>query len=307
MIPYTRTPNSFITVDGTEIASFVSASDGNMDADTVQSFGDEWNTFSSFTGEDIQKAGEQYFDIVTGDMLGPQSKVLDIGCGTGRWSKFLSAKVGFIEAIDPSSAVIPAARLVSGNPGIRITQCGVGNIPFPDASFDFVFSLGVMHHLPDTQDAISKAVEKLKPGGHFLIYLYYSLDNRSVFFKMLFFPVHILRMIIHPLPHSVKKIVCDLLAVFLYLPMISLARAIHFLFPRKSWYKKIPLSYYWDKNFKIIRNDALDRLGTPLEKRFRRKLIEIMLTNAGLTEIVFSENEPFWHAVGKKKFKLPTS
>ncbi|HNP99917.1 MAG TPA: class I SAM-dependent methyltransferase, partial [Bacteroidia bacterium] len=69
----------------------------------------------------------------------------------------------------------------------------------------------------------------------------------------------------------------------------------------------IPLSYYWDKNFKIIRNDALDRLGTPLEKRFSRKLIEIMLTNAGLTEIVFSENEPFWHAVGKKKFKLPTS
>ena len=67
----------FITVDGTEIASFVSASDGNMDADTVQSFGDE-GTFLLYR-EHIQKAGEQYFDIVTGDMLGPQSKVLDIG------------------------------------------------------------------------------------------------------------------------------------------------------------------------------------------------------------------------------------
>ena len=238
---------------------------------------------------------------MTPEMLGTGSLVLDIGCGTGRWSKFLSSRCGFIEAVDPSSAVIPAAQLVSGISNIRITQCGVSNIPFPDASFDFIFSLGVMHHLPDTQEALRKATEKLRQGGHFLIYLYYNLDNRSILFKFLFYPVHLLRMLIHPLPHGLKKIVCDFLSVVLYLPMISLSRLIRAVFPHKSWYKKIPLSYYWDKNFKIIRNDALDRLGTPLEKRFSRKQIDIMLRNAGLTDVIFSENEPYWHAVARKK------
>ncbi|HRH65608.1 MAG TPA: class I SAM-dependent methyltransferase [Bacteroidia bacterium] len=300
MIEYNRKPLQYISVDKTEIASFISSGEGNIDAETVKSFGAEWNTFSTFTDEDIRIAGEQYFDIITSEILPAHSNVLDIGCGTGRWSKFLAPRVKFIEAMDPSSAVIPAAKLVSGIPNIRVTQAGVDAIPFPDGSFDFVFSLGVMHHLPDTQDAIRKAAAKVRPGGHFLIYLYYSLDNRSVFFRMLFYPVHFLRMIIYPMPQKMKKLACDFFAVTLYLPIISIARAVRFLFPAKSWYKKFPLSYYCDKNFKIIRNDALDRLGTPLEKRFSKMQIENMLKKAGLRNIRFGENEPFWHAVAQK-------
>ena len=300
MIEYNISPKNFISLDGNKIASFVSEADSNVDQDTVDSFGKEWTTFSTFSDEDIRIAGDQYFDIVTDKMIGPASMVLDIGCGTGRWAKYLASRVKFIEAIDPSSAVLSASKLTAGNKNIRITQSGVDVIPFPDESFDFVFSLGVMHHLPDTQDAIQKAANKLKKGGHFLVYLYYSLDNRSLFFRMLFLPVHLLRMIVHRLPHGLKVIVCDILAVILYVPVISLAKLIRFLFPSKLWYKKMPLAYYCDKSFQIIRNDSLDRLGTPLEKRYSRKEIEMMLRKAGFTEVIFSENEPYWHAVARK-------
>ncbi len=67
-----------------------------------------------------------------------------------------------------------------------------------------------------------------------------------------------------------------------------------------GFYKKIPLSYYSDKSFNNIRNDALDRFGTPLEQRFSKLQITKMMSEAGLSNIKFSDREPYWHAVGQK-------
>jgi hypothetical protein len=63
---------------------------------------------------------------------------------------------------------------------------------------------------------------------------------------------------------------------------------------------KIPLSYYSNKSLNVIRNDALDRFGTPLEQRFSKKQIIQMMENSGLHDITFSNNEPYWHVVGRK-------
>jgi hypothetical protein len=65
-------------------------------------------------------------------------------------------------------------------------------------------------------------------------------------------------------------------------------------------YKNVPLSYYLGKSLNIIRNDALDRFGTPLEQRFSRAQIERMLVDARLGDVVFSDDEPYWHAVGRR-------
>jgi len=300
MIEYLSKPPQFLSIDETQIASFILPDEGNLDKKTVDSFGVEWNRFSEFTDADLKLAGDQYFDIVDSSVIGPDSTVLDIGCGTGRWSKYLSPKVRSIESIDPSAAVVAASRLTRDFPNIRVTQAGVDNIPFPDNSFDFVFSLGVMHHVPDTRQAIQKAVSKLRSGGHFLVYLYYNLDNRSSMFRLLFYPVHVLRKIISNLPSWLKVIVCDLLAVIIYLPLIALVKTVKALFPKKNWHARIPLAYYADKSFKIIRNDALDRLGTPLEKRFSRAEIHEILAEAGLKNIRFSEHAPYWHAIAQK-------
>ena len=63
---------------------------------------------------------------------------------------------------------------------------------------------------------------------------------------------------------------------------------------------KIPLSYYSNKSFNVIRNDSLDRFGTPLEQRFSKKQIEKMMQKAGLYDIKFSNNQPYWHVMGQK-------
>lgn len=299
MVPYIKNP--FQVFDSTEgkIASFITSGERNIDFQTVSSFGKEWKKFDRFSDEEIETAGRQYFDIVSEKMLNNNSLVLDIGTGSGRWAKYVSPRAKFIEAIDPGDAVFSAIHFLKPCSNIRITQASVSDIPFADHSFDFIFSLGVFHHLPDTEAALASAVKKLKPGGYFLIYLYYSLDNRGIAYRLLFRLSALLRMPVSLLPSVFKKKICDLIALFVYLPLVTIVRIMKKVFGGHFW-KKLPLSYYADKTFWVMRNDALDRFGTPLEKRFSKKEIKNMMEKAGLKEIVFSENEPFWHAVGKK-------
>lgn len=101
------------------------------------------------------------------------------------------------------------------------------------------------------------------------------------------------------MPITLKKVTCDLLAFFVYVPFVWLSRFFSFL-GFKKLAAKIPLSAYANKDFYIIRNDSLDRFGTKLEQRFTRQEIETMMTQAGLSNIKFGENSAFWHAVGKK-------
>lgn len=300
MMTYNSDPLSAFQHQGKKISSFIKSSGGNYDRDTVKSFGHEWTEFNSFRDDEVRIPGDQYFDIIDSSIINKESSVLDIGCGMGRWSYYISDRVKFVEAIDPSEAVFSASEFTSKKGNIRVTQAGVDDIPFEDNSFDFVFSLGVFHHVPDTQEAIRKAVCKVKRGGHFMIYLYYSLDNRGFLFKSLFHLSNLLRLIISKLPKRLKSMVCDILAFTLYLPFILLTKLIKSIVPSGGLYKKIPLSYYDGKSFKIIRNDSLDRFGTPLEQRFSKIQIEQMMKRAGLSNIVFSPNEPYWHAVGKK-------
>jgi SAM-dependent methyltransferase len=297
MVPYNRSAISVTRVDGIEVASFVT-DELNADRDTVRSFGDEWNRFASFTEEENQRAGDQYFDIVTSEMLNANTTALDLGCGTGRWSRYLSPRVRFIEAVDPGEAVRAAAPYVASCRNVRITRAGYGSLPFDKGSFDFVFSLGVVHHLPDTVGAIREAASMLKEKAWLLLYIYYSLDNRNRPYRLLFRASDILRRLISRLPRRSKFFVCELIAVVAYGPFVLLSRLLKRV-GGGAW-KLVPLSYYADKPWRVCRNDALDRFGTPLEKRFSRSQIRQMLLAAGLTEIRFSEHAPYWHVVARR-------
>ena len=59
MLEYSRKPVKEIDFNDVRIASFVSESDQNIDIDTVNSFGEEWTKFSSFSEEEIKNAGDQ--------------------------------------------------------------------------------------------------------------------------------------------------------------------------------------------------------------------------------------------------------
>jgi ubiquinone/menaquinone biosynthesis C-methylase UbiE len=273
----------------------------NLDKKTVESFGEEWTSFHEFAEKDITTSGDKYFDIVTEEMLNSNSTVIDIGCGSGRFIKYLEGRYKKMVGIDPSSAIFAADSLLGTDDNVELIQASTDNIPFPDNYFDFGYSLGVLHHIPDTQKALNDSVKKIKPGGHFLLYLYYSLDNRSFLFKTLFHLSNAIRWVVSKMPSSLKKVTCDIWAVILYMPFVGLCRLLKLIGVPEKYRKNIPLQAYEDQSFYIIRNDSLDRFGTPLEQRFSRLEMKKMMEAAGLIEIVFSENIPYWHATGKRK------
>ncbi len=272
----------------------------NLDEKTVESFGEEWTSFHGFSETDIKVSGDKYFDIITPEMLSSQSTVIDIGCGSGRFIKYLNGRYKKIIGMDPSAAIFAADELLGKNDSIELVQASTDNIPYPDGHFDFGYSLGVLHHIPDTQKALSDSVKKIKPGGYFLLYLYYSLDNRSILFKLLFHLSNAIRWVVSKLPAKIKKFVCDVLAVVFYMPFVALCRLLKLIGVKEKTRRYIPLQAYEDQSFYIIRNDSLDRFGTPLEQRFSKKEMQIMMEKAGLTDIVFSDIIPYWHAVGRR-------
>ena len=297
MVNFNISPANVVNIGNKEISVF-DLHGKNIDKNTVKSFGDEWLKFDKFSNEDLYTTGDEYFDIVPENIY-KNKLVLDIGCGTGRWSKYLSKKARFIEAIDPSDAVLSAATYLEECDNIRISQASIDDIPFEDDSFDFVFSLGVLHHIPNTQEAMNKSVKKVKHGGCFLVYLYYSLDGRGSLFRILFYISNIMRKVISRQNPTMKKIICDFLSIIIYLPFIFLSKFLK-LIGLNELCKFVPLSYYSNKSMNIIRNDSLDRFGTPLEQRFSKNEIKSMMKESGLSNIVFSSKEPYWHAIGRK-------
>lgn len=172
-------------------------------------------------------------------------------------------------------------------------------LPFEDETFDFVMSIGVLYHIPDTVQAMKDCVKKVKKGGHFYVYLYYNLEKRGSIFTALFKLSDFIRSCICRLPGTLKKLVCDILAVIVYMPLVFTVKLFYFLgFSKLA--KRMPLSAYHNKSFFILRNDALDRFGTRLEQRFSAKQVKEMMENAGLTNIRISPGVPYYHAVGKK-------
>lgn len=272
----------------------------NVDPKTVSSFGKEWNAFHGFSELDLQYTGDMYFDIVTNEMLNDQSTVIDIGCGSGRWIKYLEGRYKKMVGLDPSEAIFAADKLLGQNDKVELVRASTDNIPYPDGYFDFAYSLGVLHHIPDTEKALIDCVKKVRSGGHFLVYLYYRFENRPFYFRFFYWVSNLLRKVISRMPYKLKKVSCDCLAIVLYMPFIVLCRFLRFIRVPEKIRFHIPLQAYERQSFYIIRNDSLDRFGTPLEQRFSLKEIRQMMTKAGLTDIKFSDKIPFWHAVGRK-------
>jgi len=271
----------------------------NIDPKTVASFGDEWSRFdqSGMSDEEAAKAFNEYFAVFPWDSLPAAAEGFDMGCGSGRWARWVVPRVGRLHCLDPSKALEVARKHMASFDNVAFHKASVDSSGLLPASQDFGYSLGVLHHVPDTAAAIRSCAELLKPGAPFLLYLYYAFDNRPFWFRALWRLTDLARHLIYPLPRRLKQFVTDVIATLVYWPLARLSR----LIARMGYgVGSVPLSFYRDHSFYTMRTDARDRFGTPLEKRFTRSQIEKMMLDAGLKEIRFSESAPYWCAVGVK-------
>jgi SAM-dependent methyltransferase len=272
----------------------------NLDAKTVEGFGREWECFdqSAMPEAERRRIFDSYFSIFPWGALPPRPEGFDLGCGSGRWAQLVAPRVGRLHCIDPSDAIDVARRNLAGHPNCELHRASVDAMPVADASMDFGYSLGVLHHVPDTEAGVRACVAKLKPGAPFLLYLYYAFDNRPGWFRAVWRASDLLRRVISSLPHPVRYWVSQILAAGVYLP---LARTAKMLERAGRDVAHFPLSAYRNYTFYTMRTDALDRFGTRLEQRFTRREIIDMMERAGLDRVVVGADAPFWCAVGYRR------
>ena len=269
----------------------------NIDAKTVEGFGDEWTRFdqTGMSEEDTKKYFDYYFSVFPWSDLPKDAIGFDLGCGSGRWAKLAAERVGKLHCIDPSISIEVARKSLHTLENCEFHQLSVDEMPFSDQSMDFGYSLGVLHHVPDTSAAIATCVSKIKPGGPFLLYLYYSFDNKPPWFRTLWQMSDLIRKVVSRMPYGLRYVVSQILALFIYWPVARVAKIAEFL---GADVNNFPLTAYRDSGFYVMRTDALDRFGTRFENRFTRLEIKTMMESAGLEDIRFSESIPFWCAVG---------
>ncbi len=106
----------------------------------------------------------------------PGEQVLDVGCGTGTLAIEVSCRVGRagrVVGVDPGEEQIAHARSKAARRNLPIEfQIGViEHLPFPDQTFDVVFSTLMMHHLPAPlkRQGLAEIARVLKPGGRLVI------------------------------------------------------------------------------------------------------------------------------------------
>ena len=272
----------------------------NKDEKVIKDFGEEWTKYD-YTNLDKEKLFEnfqQYFDIFPWDLISPESEGFDMGCGSGRWAQFVAPKVKTLFCIEPSKAIEVAKRNLKEFPNVRYLLESTDTCSLDDASQDFGYCLGVLHHIPNTESALKDCSRLLKQGAPFLLYLYYNFENKPWWFRGIWKAFDLVRRITSNLPQIPKKLVCDVIAITIYFPLSRLSFLLEKLGIDVS---NIPLSDYRKKPFYQSRNDALDRFGTRLEQRFSKLQITEMLNNAGFDNITISNNTPYWCCVAYKR------
>ncbi|MFT5465692.1 MAG: SAM-dependent methyltransferase [Verrucomicrobiales bacterium] len=272
----------------------------NADKKTVQHFGEEWSAYDQREqSEDHERDFERYFHVFPWDRISEESTGFDMGCGSGRWAKFVAPRVGKLVCVDASDAALEVAKVnLEQADNVELIHASVSEAPIEPESMDFGYSLGVLHHIPDTAAGIRACAGFLKPGAPLLLYLYYAFDNRPFWFRWLWLLSNIFRIVICKLPAPLKRFVCTGIAVVVYWPLARMAK----LFEKCGWRaKNWPLRAYRHRAFYTMRTDALDRFGTPLEQRFTRVQITRMLDEAGFENAEFSDKVPFWCAVAYRR------
>ena len=265
----------------------------DLGARTISSFSAEWEAYPEILPEHRTEFA-MYFDLLDLERLRGRL-CLDLGCGIGRWSYFVSAFTERLVLCDASRAVFVARRNLRHNPNAIFILADLRRLPFRDGVFDFVFCIGVLHHLEEDCLKLTRSLGRLT--DTLLIYLYYSLDNRPWHFRALFRLAHGLRRLLSRISHeSSRRSLANIITVLFYYPFILLGK----IASPFGLSRQVPLyQFYGSLSFKRIAQDAYDRFFTPIEQRVSRSQIQSLTDRFSHVEI--SNGIPYWHFMLRKR------
>lgn len=204
----------------------------------LASFGLQWNRYE-VAHDDEDRAT---FQAKTGVRLEELNglRVLDAGCGGGRYCRVAAEAGANVVGADHTSAVEKASQLCGHLSNVKLVQADLKHLPFEEQSFDLVFSIGVMHHDRDTKAVFDAVARMVKPGGRMAVWLY----RRNTFWQEWLNAA--LRKRTTRLPPEKLEPYCRLGAFFGGLPLVkqTLSKIINFS-THPNWENRVCDTFDW--------------------------------------------------------------
>ena len=267
--------------------------------ETARSFGYEWQAFSEML-PDYESNFRWYFERFAPDQF-KDARVLDAGCGTGRHT-FHMARSGAREvvAMDLSQAIEVAAHNNRENQNTHFIQADIYHPPFRPGSFDLVYSLGVLHHLPDPERGFRTLLPLVRAGGFVNVYLYWNLEGEPAWRRAALSAVTQVRRITTRLPHPLLQKLSWLVAAGFEVAFVLPSRALEKIPATRKLADRVPLGHYRKYSFRVLYTDQFDRFSAPIENRYSRAEVEGWLERAGLEEVIILGGAG-WRASGRSR------
>jgi SAM-dependent methyltransferase len=250
------------------------------------SFGYQWNHFprtqlDSSTGLPItrnrffESAGWKPSEMANG-------LVLDVGCGSGRFAEVAVSTGARVVAVDYSTAVDAAVANLGTHDRIDVVQADVYALPFRPASFDFVYSLGVLQHTPDVKRAFMCLIDPLKGGGRLAIDLYPKI------WMNILWPKYWLRPITRRLPKEtlfrlidrVTPLLLPISRMVARIPVVG--RRLRYLVPVANYEGVLPLTEAQLHEWSVL--DTFDMFSPAHDHPQSAKTLRSWMSEAGLAE-----------------------
>lgn len=265
----------------------------NLKRRTLESFGFQWNIFREMFPE-FRKNFLNYIKPIKPEFFRGKLS-LDLGCGFGRHTYYAAEFGSEVVGLDLSNAVEAAYRNTAKFPRAHIIQGDICNLPLRN-DFDFLFSIGVIHHLPDPKEAFLSLVRFTRKGGSIFIWLY---GREGRWFKTRFVEGTI-RRVTRRLPHRLLYHLCYIPAG-IYQICNDIYRALKRHKSTEGLAEKIPFKGYAKFPFQVKHADAFDLLATPVNNYYTREEVREWLRDSGLRKTWITSIEgKSWRAFGVK-------
>lgn len=259
---------------------------------TIEDFGDQWTTYVDNSG---YYGSAALFDDVFSPFIDAQhlrgKRIAEIGSGSGRWVQvFLDAGATHVMALEPSAAMDVLRRAFAGAPDrVELIHLPGDRLP-PRGDRDYVFSIGVIHHIPDPDPVCRAALAALRPGGTFGVWVY-GREGNAVYLA-LFGALH---GVTRRLPHRALAALSWILGWGLDL-YIAACRVLPL--PLRGYARNVLAKLSRDKRRLVI----YDQLNPAYAKYYTRDEALALMERAGFEDVRVHHRHGYsWTVVGRRR------